>query len=245
MTVQQSNENLKNKAVKLREKGLSYSEIKAKISVAKSTLSYWLRDIKLDKKGKKRLRGRIGMTQPMAAKAHRDKRIRKTKKIIRSAKKEIGDINKENLFYIGAALYWAEGSKQKEHNVGQRVTFNNSDPSMVKIYIKWLLECVGVEPEELDFEIYSHENIRGKEGRVVKYWSEIAGFSESSFGKIYYKKDKKKKYRKNQGKNYYGLLRISVRKSTDLNRKITGWIEGICQQCGVVCPERSRRKRSE
>ncbi len=34
-------------AIKLRKQGLSYSQIKNKLDIPKSTLSYWLRDIKL------------------------------------------------------------------------------------------------------------------------------------------------------------------------------------------------------
>lgn len=225
---------LKGKATELRKKGLSYSEIREKVPVSKSTLSLWLRSIKLSPTKKRRLKRRIGMSQPMAAKAHRDGRITRTREIIKKATNEIGEISNRDLFFLGTALYWAEGSKQKKHNRGQRVTFNNSDPSMIKLYLKWLLESLKVGKNDIDFEIYSHENIREREKDVVKYWSNITNFPESSFRKVYYKKDKKKKYRKNQGKNYHGLLRVTVLKSTDLNRKITGWIKGICLQCGVV-----------
>lgn len=224
----------KKEAIKLRKQGLSYSEIREKIPVSKSTLSLWLRKVKLSPSKKARLNSRIGISQPMAAKAHRDERVRRTKEIISKAKSEIGDITNKDLFYLGTALYWAEGSKQKEYNIGQRVIFHNADPLMIKIYLKWLFECLNISKEKIDFEIYSHDNIRYKEDEVVNYWSKITGFPVSKFGKIYYKRDKKKKYRKNQGDVYFGLLRIIVLKSTDLNRKITGWIEGICIQCGVV-----------
>lgn len=234
MSVRKDYTELKRKAIKLRKLGLSYSEINSSISVSKSTLSVWLRDVKLTKTRRERLRDRVGISQPLAAKAHKDKRITKTKEIIKRAKGEIGLLSNKDLFYLGVVLYWAEGSKQREHNHGQRVAFSNSDPSMIKIYLKWLLESLGISRSRIDFEIYSHNNIRDRERDVVKYWSRITDFSESKFKKIYYKKDKKKKYRKNQGKNYYGLLRITVLKSTDLNRRITGWIEGICIQCGVV-----------
>ena len=40
--------------------------------------------------------------------------------------------------------------------------------------------------------------------------------------------------RKNIGESYYGLINIRARRSTNLNRKISGWIEGIYQHCGVV-----------
>ena len=37
----------KNKAIKMRESGMSYSQIKAELGVSKSTLSLWLRDLPL------------------------------------------------------------------------------------------------------------------------------------------------------------------------------------------------------
>jgi len=131
---------------------------------------------------------------------------------------------------MGIMLYWAEGSKQKDHLSGQRVVFNNSDYRMIKIYLKWLTDILKIDKSRINFEIYSHKNIKDKESDVIKYWSSVTGFSASYFQKIYYKKDKKNNYRKNQGHNYYGLLRMIVLKSTDLNRKITGWINGICLQ---------------
>ena len=45
----------KQKAIKFRRKGLSYSEILKKIPVAKSTLSLWLRTVRLAKRQKQRL----------------------------------------------------------------------------------------------------------------------------------------------------------------------------------------------
>jgi len=45
----------KEKAIKLRKKGHSYSQILEKIPVAKSTLSLWLRSVKLAKRQKQQL----------------------------------------------------------------------------------------------------------------------------------------------------------------------------------------------
>ncbi len=225
---------LKTRAIRFRKQGLSYSEILKEVPVAKSTLSLWLRHVRLQPEQKTRLREKMKTGQPYGARAQKKKRLKRTKKIIIKAKKEIGNISNKNLFYMGAMLYWAEGSKQKRHNPSQRVTFSNSDPQMIRFHIKWLTDCLNIDIQDIDFEIYSHENIREREKDIVKYWGLITGFSLSKFDRIYYKRDKKKKYRKNQGKNYNGLLRVKVRKSTDLNRKITGWIEGICIQCGMV-----------
>jgi len=40
--------------------------------------------------------------------------------------------------------------------------------------------------------------------------------------------------RKNIGKSYYDLLRIKVKGSSDLNRKIQGWIEKMYNYCRVI-----------
>jgi len=139
-------------------------------------------------------------------------------------------VSKRELWLMGSMLYWAEGSKQKNGNVGQRVIFSNSDPLIIKVYLKWLREVLLIEKGKIDFEIYSHNNIIEREKEVIKYWSKITGFPISQFRKIYYKKDKKNDYRKNQGQDYYGLLRVIILKSTDLNRKISGWIRGVCEE---------------
>lgn len=46
---------IKEKAINLRKRGFSYSEILEQIPVAKSTLSSWLHSIGLSKKQKQRL----------------------------------------------------------------------------------------------------------------------------------------------------------------------------------------------
>lgn len=221
---------LRKKAVELRKKGWSYTEIQKEVSVSKSTLSLWLRDIKLSEDQKARLKEKSIANQRLGAKANRKKRISKTIKLKKKARREVGRITEKELFYLGTVLYWAEGSKQKEHNPSERVSFSNSDPFMVRIFLRWLFEVIGLQREKIDFSIYSHENIRDREKEIINYWSRITGFDEVKFDKIYYKKSKKKNYRKKQGKNYYGLLRITVKRSTDLNRKIAGWIEGICEE---------------
>lgn len=226
--------NEKSQAIKLRKKGLSYLEIRKHLPIAKSTLSYWLRDIPLTKRQKKRLRRKGGQFQHLACAAHKRRRIEKTKRIIQKACSEIKSIDKDTLHVIGTTLYWAEGSKQKTHKPSVGTTFSNSDPLMIKLYLKWLKECLKTKDNELVFEIYIHETYKKQKGDLINYWAGVTGFSTGRFDRIRYKKNKVKSYRKNRGENYWGVLRIGVRKSTDLNRKVTGWIEGICIQCGIV-----------
>lgn len=49
----------KNKAIKMRESGMSYSQIKAELGVSKSTLSLWLRDLPLSDERIRELRASV------------------------------------------------------------------------------------------------------------------------------------------------------------------------------------------
>jgi len=219
-------------AIELRKQGHSYSEILKKVPVAKSTLSLWLRSVGLAEKQRQRLTEKKRRGQLKGAQAKRKQRILLTEKIKDEAVKEIGKINKREVWLIGTALYWAEGTKQKENNPSQKVRFSNFDPRMIKLFLKWLREIYSIPLENLNFEIYIHETANIEEAK--KYWSNVLNLPITKFQKVRLKKHKIKTNRKNINKNYYGLLAISVKRSTNLNRKIMGWIEGICKNCGVV-----------
>lgn len=105
---------------------------------------------------------------------------------------------------------------------------------MIKLFLLWLNRIFKVKEELIKFEICIHDTHKGNTLKVKKYWSEITGFSASKFDKIYFKKHKINTNRRNRGDNYFGLLRVLVCKSSSLNRKIAGWIEGICEICGIV-----------
>src|SRR3972149_11 len=132
----------KNKAIKLRKQGYSYSEIQKKVQVSQSSLSLWLNTIKLSNKQKDRLTRKGDKARKLGSASLKKSRILKTRDIIKKSSSEIKNINKENLMLIGTILYWAEGSKQKEHNPSKEVIFTNSDPKMIRIYLRWLKECL-------------------------------------------------------------------------------------------------------
>ncbi len=111
---------------------------------------------------------------------------------------------------------------------------NNSDPEIIKIFLNWLLKICEIPRSEIYFRIFLHETAKHKLKEVQKYWSKITGFPLESFNKVSWKKHKLNTKRKNTGDNYFGLLEVRVKQSTNLNRKIAGWIEGICKNCGVV-----------
>lgn len=217
----------KNKAIELRKQGLSYREILETIPVAKSSLSLWLRSVGLSKKQKQRLTEKKISSALRGAKRKKEIRITATNEIKNKARKEIGEITKRELWLVGVALYWGEGSKEKNHRPGSGLQFSNSDPRMIKLYLGWLYKIMTVTKERIIFDIYIHENYKDNIDRVINYWSDCTGFSKDYFKHVYFKKNKIKTNRKNVGSDYYGLLRINVKNSSSLNRMVAGWIEGI------------------
>ncbi len=223
-----SKQSAKEKAVVLRKAGKTYSEILKEIPVAKSTLSLWLRDVGLAKAQKQNItQKRLDAALRGALKRKTD-RIALTEKIKKEAAIEIGKLDKKVFWLVGAALYWAEGNKQKEHNIASGVKFCNSDPLMAKYYHNWLIEYCGVTKENIQFEVYIHEgcDIVG----AVDYWRKIIPISLDVPIPVRIKKGNTASYRKNKGKDYYGVVRMTVRRSTNLNRKIMGWTEELCKQ---------------
>lgn len=218
----------KQKAVALRRQGLSYSEIRKQVSVAKSTLSLWLRSVGLAKAQKQNITQKRLDAALRGALRKKTDRIALTKKIKVEAAKEVGRLNKKIFWLVGAALYWAEGNKQKEHNVASGVKFCNSDPLMAKYYYNWLLEYCEVKKEDIQFEVYIHEGCDTVGAQ--NYWRKIIPIPVNAPIPVRIKKGNSASYRKNKGKDYYGLVRLTVRRSTNLNRRITGWSEELCRQ---------------
>lgn len=101
---------------------------------------------------------------------------------------------------------------------------------MIQIMIVWLLRVCNIDRSMIFFSIYLHENHKDRLKEVEKYWSKITGFSSSNFKKTLWKKHTTKTKRTNISERYFGLLRIEVKASNKLVRKITGWFDGISEK---------------
>ncbi len=218
---------LREKAIKFRRQGLSYSEILRRVPVAKSTLSLWLRSVGLSKRQKQRLTEKKLASMRRGWLRVQQIRVERSSKIKKQAGREVSNLIKNPLWLIGTVLYWAEGTKEKQWRHSEKVAFSNMDLEMHKLYLRWLKEHLGVKEVDLQYELYIHE--RANIEKAKKFWTGNLHLSTEEL-RIYFKKHKpKSSLRKNIGKDYNGLLRVWVVKSSDLNRKIAGWIEGVIE----------------
>ncbi len=209
---------LKTKALALRKNGQSYGEIKKELNISKSTLSYWLKDVQLTEKQKKRFYTNNILILSRGSQSQRERRLRQVAEIIKKAKKEISkSISLESYRLFGAALYWAEGNKKNSLGI------TNSDPYLILFMVKWFEKILGVSPKK---DLKAHLNIypQQNEKYIKQFWSQLTGIPLENFGKTFVK-PLSKNYKKNN--LYYGTIKVKVHKGTDRRHRIFGWVKAV------------------
>lgn len=220
---------LRLRARKLRQQGVSVRDIAIQLDVAKSSVSWWVRDIALTQIQKARLttseiKGRErGLFKTMQIK--RERRASYLEEFNISGALRMSAVSKNELFVLGVGLYWAEGGKSDKN---RRVEFCNSDLGMIKFFILWLEVCFGVPKEDLRCVLGINQVHELREDQVRKYWSERTGIPLDQFRKTSFKKVKNYKVYDNFNE-HFGTLTVLVAKSTNLYYEIMGLIKGLMQ----------------
>lgn len=212
-------------ARRLRFDGESIKNIAKKLDVSKSSASLWCRDIKLSEAQIKELakkensgayKGRL-----IAAENRRKERLQRVEIFGNIGKNKIGRLTEREIFLLGVALYWAEGSKKD-----RRVTLINSDPKIIQLWIHWLRKFGGLKTRDLKCTVGINEMHEKRLSSVIRYWSKITRISKKQFAKSSLKRVRNKKIYANYWQ-HYGSLTIEARKGANLNYEILGMIEGI------------------
>ncbi len=217
----------KQQAIKLRKLGKTYSEILSEVHVAKSTLSLWFREIKLSRSQVHNISQKKRAAQLRGAQQRKVDRIKSTENIHVAAQQEVGAITEREHFLLGVSLYWAEGAKEKVGGRTTMIDFANSDPAMVRLFVGWLTKFAGVQKSEIVVRLHLHEIAIKRETELISWWSDALDMPVRYFSKTNIKRHKMHTVRKNTDETYRGLVSIRVRKSTNLNRRIQGYIYGI------------------
>lgn len=240
--VQYRKNNLKNSAIEMRKRGLSYNEIKSLISISKGTLSRWFKGVQLTDAQRKKLDDRRRSAAIRGSKTRKLKTQEAIEKVKRSSAKDIKKISPRELWLMGIMLYWRERFLHgKEHDTKQGVNFSSSNPNLIKLFLKWLRDVGGLKDNEIHFAIFMGKSKKDSIHKAVGYWSRITQFSKDSFSRFYLQADNKKfnsssenlkngqnrKPRKPVKRGKHGFLQIKVRASSMLARQISGWINGI------------------
>lgn len=172
--------NKKQAAIRLRRRGRSIRDIENLLGVPRSTLSGWLRDVKLSEKQKERLHknwlNALVKARLKASKVHRDERLQRIKRIEKDARHFVSNItvNKTMGELIFAAFYLAEGSKSKG-----AVEIANTNPDILVAF--WRLFQYLYPVDKSKFRCYLHLRLDQSERQLKNYWSKVLGIPKSQF----------------------------------------------------------------
>lgn len=171
-----------NNALKLRKQGMSYSQIKEILGVSKSTLSCWLKEYPLSKERVSELRGKNEKRIERFRETMKRKKDKRLACCYQQQKKKIFPIKNKELFLCGLFLYWGEGSK------GYTVVgVSNTDPAMIKFFIKWLATCFGVSRSRLSAQLQLYNDMEVE--KEIRFWSDCLRISKRQFIRPYVKKN--------------------------------------------------------
>ena len=206
------------KAIKLRKRGLTYADIRQRLKVSKSSLSLWLRKVPYVPTEKTLQKRRIASIR--SGQILRQRKMRRITQIKSAAKEEIANIKSNDLKLLGVMAYWTEGSKTQD----SLVKFTNSNPEFIKFVLKWLREVCGIPEEKLRVHLRIHSDLDRR--KVELFWSNISGIPLSRFNKTTFKISGSNGKRYNKLK--HGIASIKVC-DTNLFYRIMGWIEGLIE----------------
>jgi transcriptional regulator with XRE-family HTH domain len=159
-------------ARRLRQAGLPLAEIAARLGVAKSSVSLWVRDVEftplpVPARGRRRA--------PNVLQRRRQAEI---DRLAEEGRARIGRLSEREFLVAGVALYAGEGAKRDG-----AVKFANSDARMITFYCAWLRRFFEIDETRLRVRLYLHEGL--DLDAAVAFWSELTGIPLSQFQKPY------------------------------------------------------------
>jgi len=218
-------DDLRERARELRTQGLDYEEIADALGISKSSVSLWVRDLPIPERlsyEECRRRSAEGAHRYWAA--ERPVRAAARAATCATAAAQIGPLTDREILMAGAIAYWCEGGKTKPYQRSDRVIFTNSDPGLIRFFLRFL-DVTGTSRTSVSFRVCIHE--KADVAAAQRFWLDVTGASADQFATPALKRHNPKTVRKNTGDEYHGCLRIDVRRSSDLYRRIEGWSTAI------------------
>lgn len=216
---------LRLQAISLRKNGESVRNIAKKLKVSKSTVSLWTRHIVLSVQQVEELKKRVLIGSELGrlrgSLVQKEARLQRIKKCDEEAVKNLRTLSTRELDILGTSLYWAEGNK-----LNRQVKLCNSDPKMIKLFLKWLKEIYQIPVSELYCQVGINEAHYDRDLLVKEYWSKLTQIPLKNFNKTSFKKYPLRKVYENFN-DHYGTLSVNVNRPARIFYDILGKIHAI------------------
>jgi hypothetical protein len=220
---------LREQALGLRQAGKSRREIREALGfIGNSTLNQILQGEPLPPEragpgyAESRQRAAAGVQRYWAA--ERAAREAARAAISAAAAAQVGELTDREITIGGAIAYWCEGAKSKPYRTDERVRFINSDPALIRFFVKFL-DKAGVSRQRLRYCVHIHESADVE--TATRYWADVVGAAPDQFVPPVIKRHTPRVSRTGDNTGYHGCLQGSVAKSSGLYREISGWAHGV------------------
>jgi len=177
--------NDKAKAFKLRKQGKSYRMIQKELSVSRSTVSAWFKDIGWSNRIKKVLIEKNKLSQRKRMKKIAVIAGEERSKLYKEKREQaVGlyeQFKNDHLFVEGLMVYWGEGDNRLENG---RIRVANSNPIMLRLFNQFLKKYFSEIYQRAKMYLILYPDL--DEGKCKKYWSRMVGIPLDKFFKSQY-----------------------------------------------------------
>jgi predicted transcriptional regulator len=209
---------LQRKAQKLRAQGLSVREITRRLDVSKSSVSRWVRTVRLTKEQQEELTRKSGACHLNGSAVNKEKAQRNREQWQKEGREKV--VSGSTLYCIGCMLYWAEGAKNRN-----TIRFGNSDPDMMVIFVRFLRDELGIDNSEMTIRLQCHVDSFEEVSNIEQFWLNTLSLPKTCLRKA--SVNRRPISAKHNGKHRrapYGVCKIEVGR-TDLIQQIFGAIQ--------------------
>lgn len=199
---------LRKKAVALRKKGKTYTEIQniLGVTIPKSTLSYWFKNIELSEEHQKRIKRKIeknahkGRIKALAVnRAKREKYLRSVFDRNKHLARVVGETDVAKIAL--AMLYLGDGSKSLKRG---SLMFGNSNPFIVSLFLELLRYCYDIDETKFRCTLQCRADQHIKQ--LERFWSRVTDIPLSQFYEA--RVDPRTIGKPSKKLNYKGVCRI-------------------------------------
>lgn len=219
-------------ARQLRVEGHPLREIAARLGVSSKTAYYWTWDLPAPPRARP---GGDDEHMAMMRRRYWDRvlaeRAGERQAVVAAHAARIAQLSTREVEIAAVVAYWCEGTKSKPYARRERVTFVNSDPALILLFLTWL-DQVAFPPEHRRYSLSIHAS--ADVPSATAWWADVIGVDVERIGPPTLKRHNPRTVRKNVDEAYVGCLVVRLVQSRLLYQQIEGLWQGIMGALPVV-----------
>jgi len=188
-----------------RDEGAPIKEIAHRVGVAPSSVSRWVRDIKLTPAQEQELLRRNPAYNRQLSGTAIQAANRRAERIAYQEEGRRLALRGDGCHVAGCMLYWAEGEKDRN-----ALRFYNSDPEMVRFFVVFLKKYFDLWDDEIRITCNLFADHVRQQREIEQFWLDVAQLSKRSLCKSYVNAYSKHSKKKRTNRLPYGTVRVTV-----------------------------------